>query len=94
MLGGKQENNMPRDLEGEDQAREAVNELFGELPAKLPQGLLEDVMDGWKRGDARETAGAQDAERRHVNSTRYDVNSYGGGATSIPDVCLIKKRPR
>jgi hypothetical protein len=88
------------DLENGDteefEQEESVTELCRTPPVKQGSKLLRkivgDLIDRAKREDARKTASIQDAERRPVGSTRYDVNSYGGGVTIIPDVCLIEKR--
>ena len=66
--------------------------LVGELCA-APRVLKEDkvadtivawMVDGWKRGAAREAAASQDAVRRHVADNRFDVNSYPGAPPCHP----------
>ena len=36
-------------------------------------------------------ANLQSMEQLHVESTRYDVNSYVGGPATIRDLCFVKK---
>ena len=42
--------------------------------------------------EAAEAASLQDGERRYSDSTRMNVNSYGGGATAIRDIGVIERR--
>jgi hypothetical protein len=56
--------------------------------------VISDMVDSVKRGIARQDAAVQDAEMRQMKNNRYDVNSYGGGAASIPDLCVVKKKKR
>ena len=95
------ENEDTEDLENEDTEEfeeESVAELCRTplLKHKHNNKITERVMDGfidrWRRDIARKTASIQDAARHHVNSTRYDVNSYAGGPTTIADLCVVEKR--
>lgn len=61
-------------------------------PNKAGQTIISNLIDGVRRRVAREDAALQDAERRHVGDTRYDINLYGGGTASIRDLCHVKKR--
>jgi len=88
------------DLENEDtekfEEEESVAELCRTPPVKqgnkLVRTIVGDLIDREKRDDARKTASIQDTERRHVEGTRYDVNSYAGGPMTIADLCVVKKK--
>jgi hypothetical protein len=65
------------------------------MPYKLKKAgkrVIGDFLDRWKREGASETAKAQDSQRCPNSSTRYDVNNYSGGPTTIHDVGVIEKR--
>ncbi len=90
----------PEDAETED-TEEFEEESVAELCRtplvrhkgnKLLRTTVGDLIDHVKRDDARKTASVQDAERRHVGGTRYDVNSYAGGPVTIADLCVVKKK--
>jgi hypothetical protein len=54
--------------------------------------IISYLIDDLRRKDAREAVALQDAERRHVEDTRYDINLYGGAPASIRDLCHVEKR--
>jgi hypothetical protein len=92
----------PEDPEDEDrleklEEEESTAELcrIPRMPHKLNKGeqrVIDDLIDRLTREDASGTANIQDAERRHIGSTRYDINAYGGGPATIPDLCFVEKR--
>ena len=59
---------------------------------KAGRAILGSLVDRLRRQDASMVAQAQDSGMRHTESTRYNVNSYSGGPTSIRDIAFIKKR--
>ena len=61
---------------------------------KALKTMFSHMIDGAKRTAAREVAAEQDAELRHTQSTSYDINSYGGGPVTIPDLCVVGKKKR
>ena len=83
------------DLENEDER--SVAELLGvpRVPHKLTKphrAMIADMIDCAIRKNASKIAEVQDGTRRPVENNRYDVNSYAGGPTTIPDLCVVKKR--
>ena len=88
------------DFENEDTEEFEEEELVSELcraplvkqGSKLVRTIVGDLIDRTKRDHARKAASIQDAERRQVGSTRFDVNSYSGGPAIIRDLCFVEKR--
>jgi hypothetical protein len=89
------------DLENEDADELGEEESVAELcrpplvrhySEKIAQRIVGDLIDSAKREEARTAAASQDAERRHIESTCFDINGYGSGPATIPDLCFVKKR--
>jgi hypothetical protein len=89
------ENHDPEEFEPEDTVAELC--AAPRMPHKVNKkgrDIVPNLMDRVKREEARKTATLQDSKQQHIESTRYDVNSYAGGPATIPDVCVIEKRKR
>ncbi len=74
-----------------------LGELCGVPPIphkqnKAGRTIIDDFIDRLKREDASKTAEAQDTARRPIAGTRYDINGYAGGPTTIRDLCFVEKR--